>query len=479
MAEHDAAAAFSGDDAPLTSDDALAAYEAGVPDWAGAPDDRGRWAPVDMPALVVVAPHPDDEIVGAGALIGAAVRAGIPVTVVAVTDGDGSHPAAAIPPDELARIRTRESEEALADLATLAPAGAAGQPIRRIRLGLPDGGVTGAEDRAADGIAAVLDVAPPGTWVAAPVRVDGHPDHDASGRAAHRAAARYPSVRTVDFPVWLWQHSTPGEHPEVEWDAARAIDVDEELIEARDRAMSRFRSQISLDHGVPVDRSGDDPETSVVLPPRVRARMLRRRQVVFPHPAGAFAALYRSGEDPWNLADRWYEERKYALTLALLPKRRFRRGYEPGCSIGVLTAQLAPRCEELIAADIIPQAIETARARVEHPAVEFRVGGIGDWPEGEFDLIVLSELAYYLGDEEFATAIDRAARSLADDGVLVAAHWRHPIPGAYREAEAIHAALAAQAGWVRHASYRDADVLIETFGPPGPSVAEAEFLSAD
>ena len=48
MAEHDAAAAFSGDDAPLTSDDALAAYEAGVPDWAGAPDDRGRWAPVDL-----------------------------------------------------------------------------------------------------------------------------------------------------------------------------------------------------------------------------------------------------------------------------------------------------------------------------------------------------------------------------------------------------------------------------------------------
>ena len=58
---------------------------------------------------------------------------------------------------------------------------------------------------------------------------------------AHRAAARYPSVRTVDFPVWLWQHSTPGEHPEVEWDAARAIDVDEELIEARDREMgNRF-----------------------------------------------------------------------------------------------------------------------------------------------------------------------------------------------------------------------------------------------
>lgn len=467
---------FSGEDAPFTSVDELAAYEATVPDWDGEHDPSGRWTPADMPALVVVAPHPDDEIVGAGALIGAAVRAGIPVTVVAVTDGEGSHPPSAIAPAVLARVRTRESEAALAELAQLAPSGRVDTAIRRIRLGLPDGAVSETEDDAVDGIAEVLESAPPGTWLAAPLRVDGHPDHDASGRAAHRAAARFPSVRTIEFPVWLWQHSAPGDTSEVDWDAARAIDVDDELWAARETAMDRFRSQLTLDHGVPADRSGTDPETAVVLPPRVRERMLRRRQVVFPHPAGAFAALYRSGEDPWSLSDRWYEERKYALTLAILPRRRFRRGFEPGCSIGVLTAQLATRCDALIAADIIPQAIATARARVDHPAVEFRVGGIEDWPEGRFDLIVLSELAYYLSDEQFAAALARAVDALDPDGVLVAAHWRHPIPGGYRDAEAIHAALAAVPGWVRHASYRDEDVLLETFGPPGPSVAAAEFL---
>ncbi|GAA4390883.1 PIG-L family deacetylase [Brevibacterium sp. R8603A2] len=479
MTEADHPTAFSGRDAPTTSAGDLAAFEAGVPHWAGERDRHGRWAPVDMPALVVVAPHPDDEVVGAGALLGAAVRAGVPVTVVAVTDGEGSHPAAAIDPEELARIRTRESEAALAEFDRLAPAGGSGAGIRRIRLGLPDGHVAGGEDQAVDGIAAVLEQQPAGTWLAAPLCVDGHPDHDASGRAARRAAARFPSVRVVEFPVWLWQHSLPGAHLEVEWDAARAIDVDDELFTARERAVAAFRSQISLEHGVPVDRTGDDPETAVVLPPQVRERMLRRRQIVFPHPGGGFAALYAHGEDPWNLADRWYEERKYALTLAILPRRTFRRTYEPGCSIGVLTAQLAQRCEQLIGTDIIPQAIESARRRVPADHVDLRVAGIDDWPEGRFDLIVLSELAYYLADAEFEHALARAAESLEEGGVLVAVHWRHPIPGAYRDAEAIHTALAAQPGWVRHASYRDADVLIETFGPPGPSVASAEFLDAE
>lgn len=479
MAEAEDSGAFSGRDAPATSAGDLAAFEAGVPDWEGERDAHGRWMPADMPALVVVAPHPDDEVVGAGALLGAAVRAGIPVTVIAVTDGEGSHPASAIDPEELARVRTQESEAALAELSSLAPAGRAGDAIRRIRLGLPDGHVGESEDAVVNGIAEVLEHQPPGAWLAAPLRVDGHPDHDASGRAAHRAAALFPSVRLVEFPVWLWQHTPPGAHSEVEWEAARAVDVDEGLFAARERALEAFRSQLSLEHGVPVDRSGDDPETAVVLPPQVRERMLRRRQIVFPQPAGGFAALYARGEDPWNLTERWYEERKYALTLAILPRRTFRRGYEPGCSIGILTAQLAQRCEQLISTDIIPQAVESARRRVPGEHVDLRVAGIDDWPEGRFDLIVLSELAYYLGDTEFETALARAAESLEEGGVLVAVHWRHPIPGAHRDAEAIHAALAAQPGWVRHAAYRDDDVLIETFGPPGPSVASAEFLDPE
>ncbi|MGC5615059.1 bifunctional PIG-L family deacetylase/class I SAM-dependent methyltransferase [Georgenia sp. Z1491] len=490
---------FRGDAAPATSEAVLREFEDGLEPWTlrAAPtgDDRpadlasggaatigpvranesaGTAESAEAPALVVVSPHPDDEVLGAGALLGTAARAGIPTLVLAVTDGNASHPPELISPEDLAEVRSAESDVALATLAELDAD--PDHEIRRSRLRLPDGRVSEHEDALAERIAEALGQLPPGTWVAAPLRHDGHPDHDATGRAARRALARVPTARLVEYPVWLWQHTLPREHPGVDWDSARVLVVDDELDHARSAAMVAFRSQISLDLGVPAGRVGADPEHQVVLPRRVRDRMLRRRQVVFPHGAAGFAAIYDRGEDPWSVDERWYEERKYALTVAMLPRRTFRRGYEPGCSIGGLTALLADRCEQLLATDIVPAAVETARERVPHPHVDFRVGGVADWPAGELDLVVLSELAYYLSDSEFEDALRYSQESLAEDGVLAAAHWRHAIPGAYRDAEAIHRALADQPGWERLASYRDEDVLIETFGPPRPSVASGEFF---
>ncbi|MGC5629527.1 PIG-L family deacetylase [Georgenia sp. Z1344] len=481
---------FRAEDPPATSEPSLARFESRLAPWTlraartgdhrpadQAPDDAAPPEIAAAPALLVLSPHPDDEVLGAGALIGTAAREGIPTLVLAVTDGDASHPPELVAPADLAELRAAESRAALASLAGLAAD--PDHEIRRTRLRLPDGRVTEHEDALAERIGAALGRLPPGTWVAAPLRHDGHPDHDATGRAARRALARVPTARLVEYPVWLWQHTQPHEHPVIDWGSARALVVDDELDHARSAAMDAFRSQISLDLGVPTGRAGVDPEHQVVLPRRVRDRMLRRRQVVFPHPAAGFAAIYDRGEDPWSVTGRWYEERKYALTAALLPRRTFRRGYEPGCSIGGLTALLAERCQQLLATDVVPAALETARERVPPPHVDFRVGGIADWPAGELDLIVLSELAYYLDDTEFEDTLRHARESLAVDGVLVAAHWRHPIPGAYRNADAIHRALADQPGWARLASYRDEDMLIETFGPPRPSVASEEFLGGD
>ena len=458
---------FSGAQAPAASGTDLDACAAALPAWPGAEA---------LPGLLIVAPHPDDEIAGAGGLLAAALDAGIPVRLVAVTDGEGSHPPEAIDSAELAAVRRSETTAALQVVAA-----AAGRPVPPVtRLSIPDGAVADHEQTLAGRLAELLDELPTGTWIAAPLRTDGHPDHDATGRAAFAAAAARPTCPVVEYPVWLWQHTAPADVPDELAAAAVRLDVPERLRASLPAALACFRSQVSLDCGVAVDRDPAAGPEAVVLPARVRERMCRERQVVFVHRSAGFDDLYRHADDPWSVGQRWYERRRAALIMAMLPKPRFDRAFEPGCSIGMLSEQLAGRCEELICADVVPAAVHAARQRLHASgagaSVEVRCSGIEDWPAGSFDLIVVSELAYYLSDETFHGFLASAVASLRPGGVVLAAHWRHPVPGGFRSAESAHAALAGIDGWTRHASYRDADVLIDVIGPDAPSVASQEFL---
>lgn len=146
-------------------------------------------------------------------------------------------------------------------------------------------------------------------------------------------------------------------------------------------------------------------------------------------PDSYFAALYAGSVDPWGFQDRWYEARKRAVTLAALPQQRFASGFEPGCSIGVLTAALAPRCDRLLAADVSASALAAAQERLAGAAnVRFERRAVpDDWPPGQFDLVVLSELLYYLAGDDLAAVADRAVAATGPGGALVAVHWRHPV----------------------------------------------------
>jgi SAM-dependent methyltransferase len=117
-----------------------------------------------------------------------------------------------------------------------------------------------------------------------------------------------------------------------------------------------------------------------------------------------FEKAYAASDDPWGFTSRWYEKRKYALTLAMLPRRRYTQAFEPGCSIGVLTGLLAPRCDRLLSWDISPEAVRQARERAPAAQVE-RAMIPDDWPPGTFDLIVFSEVLYYLGPEDLSRAL--------------------------------------------------------------------------
>ncbi|MGB3371025.1 MAG: SAM-dependent methyltransferase, partial [Rhodococcus sp. (in: high G+C Gram-positive bacteria)] len=110
-----------------------------------------------------------------------------------------------------------------------------------------------------------------------------------------------------------------------------------------------------------------------------------------------FDEVYTDNADPFRLGDNWYEDRKYALTVAALPRARYRRALEPGCSIGILTEKLAARCDALVSTDIVTSALASAGARVDSEHVRFVEWSLTEsWDvvaQGEtFDLIVLSEV---------------------------------------------------------------------------------------
>jgi SAM-dependent methyltransferase len=146
-------------------------------------------------------------------------------------------------------------------------------------------------------------------------------------------------------------------------------------------------------------------------------------------PPEYFERMYAGSPDPWDLAGRWYERRKYALTTAALPQARYRSAFEPGCSVGVLTEALAARCDHVLAADRVRSAAATAARRFAGQGhVEVRHMAVPDeWPEDTFDLIVLSELLYYFDDAAREALMRRAVTSLEPGGTLVTVHWDHPV----------------------------------------------------
>ncbi|NYF09091.1 SAM-dependent methyltransferase [Leifsonia sp. AK011] len=186
--------------------------------------------------------------------------------------------------------------------------------------------------------------------------------------------------------------------------------------------------------------------------------------------AGYFDELYEQRDDPWSLADRWYERRKRALTVAMLPHERYASALEIGCSIGLLTELLARRSDRLLSTDIAQRPIDLAREHVGPDAdhVEFRVMRAPDeWPSERFDLIVVSEVGYYLDEESLGRLATQARDSLTSGGVVLACHWRHPVPDYPLRGDRVHEILTEASGLIPLAEYVDADVRLAVLAEPG------------
>lgn len=187
--------------------------------------------------------------------------------------------------------------------------------------------------------------------------------------------------------------------------------------------------------------------------------------------------MYAEAADPWQLESRWYEQRKYAITTALLPYPRFRHAFEPGCSVGVLTEKLLLRCDHVTSTDISIGALDATNTRVTAAGARERVtllrGSLDQpWPAGPFDLVVLSEVCYYLQPELLREVLDREVPRLAPAATIVAAHWRHKVDEYPMAGDRANDIIGATPGLHHLGVYRDADVVIDVFdNVGGPSVA--------
>lgn len=142
-----------------------------------------------------------------------------------------------------------------------------------------------------------------------------------------------------------------------------------------------------------------------------------------------FDKMYTQSKDPWNFETSEYEREKYAQTLAALGDKRFENGLEIGCSIGVLTGLLAKQCTKLLGVDISETPVEVARERYkDQPGISFNVLDIpSQFPEGMFDLIVVSEVGYYLSHDDLTLSRELILESLTPSGTLCLVHWRPQI----------------------------------------------------
>jgi SAM-dependent methyltransferase len=179
-------------------------------------------------------------------------------------------------------------------------------------------------------------------------------------------------------------------------------------------------------------------------------------------PVEHFERLARESDDPWNYATSSYEQAKYRRTLEYLPTEPGRT-MELGCSVGVFTAMLAPRCRSLVAVDFSPTALDRARERLAGaPHVAFARRRLPEeMPEGPFETIVCSEILYYWSPALVREGLHRIETALAPRGTVVFVSWRHPDPRRELDGDGVQAILDAESRLESVARLATDDYLID------------------
>ena len=189
-----------------------------------------------------------------------------------------------------------------------------------------------------------------------------------------------------------------------------------------------------------------------------------------------FEALYAASDDPWDVRHSWYERRKRSLLLACLGKPRYRSVFEPGCGNGEMSAALALRSDRVLACDGSASALAAARCRLDEsdafshdgaPRADVRLQALNlpaEWPRAErFDLVVVSELAYYFDTATLRALFADAAATLNVGGELALCHYRHDFDDRVTSTDDAHAIAGATAGLTHALRHVETDFVIEVW----------------
>lgn len=420
--------------------------------------------PAELGAMtfIVLAAHPDDETLGAGGFLARLNAAGAAIDVLLCTAGEASHPESpTTTPEQLAAVRLSEFRAAVSGLAPGAS---------RQYLHFRDGHLAADRDRIAAAVSESIAAAgrpADQVVIVAPYRSDGHTDHDVLGTVAAELAAQG-GHGLLEYPVWYWLWASPADPAWQSWVRVQ-LTPDEQ----------RAKAAALLAHSSQTQPLSDQPGDEALLAGSFVEHFSRPWETFAWHgPAGGtnssddaeriFDAVHGGNADPWSYTTSWYERRKRALTLAILPDAAYVSGLEIGCSIGALSVELAARCREFVAVDASSAALVQAAERLSgHAAARtLHLTVPQQWPDGSFDLVVVSETGYYLAAEELAELFTRVKASLNPGGTLVLCHWRHPVAGWELDGDTVHAMARQQLRWPTQGLYREKDFVLEVLVAP-------------
>ncbi len=455
--------------------------------WAAAPS-LDPFGDGGVDALIVLAAHPDDETLGAGGLVATAATRGIRIVIVVATDGERSHP------ESTTWTRRTLARERRVELTLATDELAPGSALTF--LGLADGQLRENRERLTrlvrSTILTELGGDPLRTLVVAPWSGDGHRDHRVLGEVAEELAGEL-GHRTLGYPIWLWHWGNPRD---VETRGWTVLTLDEPAHAAKLRALALHVTQMHPLSPAPGDealihdemRAHFERPFEVFIGPASSSRPEDEHEHEHEHESLApafFDDFYARHDDPWGFDTRWYEERKRALVMAALPRPRFRDVLELGCATGALTVELATRADRVLGVDASDEALARARERLGgRPAGD--AGAITleratlprDWPSGEFELVVVSEIGYYWSRSDLRAAARNALASLSQDGVILVCHWRHPVAEYPGTADDVHAEFRSLPGLRLLARHDEEDFCLDVLvRSDAPSVARAAGIA--
>ncbi|CAM3661102.1 Methyltransferase domain-containing protein [Bordetella sputigena] len=192
-----------------------------------------------------------------------------------------------------------------------------------------------------------------------------------------------------------------------------------------------------------------------------------------------FEALYRQSADPWQVRTSWYEQRKRAVLLACLPRARYGRILELGCGNGEMTRHLAVRCDALVAVDSSATAISLCEQTLARDGLRNTSTHVARLPEAwpvdagqRFDLIVVSELAYYIAEADLPSFLARCAAMLGEHGEWAMCHYSKDLEGRPQPTAALHGRVDELGGLSKAVRHEDERFMIDVWrraDPAGPA----------